>query len=250
MNISALTNGKSKLLILGVVAIITAGAVVAYTQSKAEPEVNMDFSKVDLAKPNKKKNKPTKQTRIVKPDPAYKVAPEFEDFQAIAKMWVHAMKPYKREVQDWEASIVSLRHQREKIKLYKDAAEAAKGEAEMHKYKNQSAVFQSGKLFLEDNESDKIGEGSDDIVDIENVGKTVDVSAQYSLSNIRVGLYAPGNKFTESSASFEVGEERFFSVKANQVFASQFLVTELDDDSYCAVIKDLDSKKESRVCSN
>jgi hypothetical protein len=256
MNISALKKDKNKLIIAVFAVVVTASAAGYFLlQPSDEAEVSMDFSKAgaNKTKLQSKAYKSNKSNRIIKPDPAYKTAPEFEDYQAVGKMFVHAMEPYKAETKAWLESIVSLRHQREKIKLFQDASEAAKGEAEMYKYKNQTASFKAGKLFLDDNSSSaRDSNGSDDIMNIENI--SVDdkqsIGAQYTLSSVRINLFAPGNKYSESSASFILGDERFYTVKVNQVFASQFLVVELDDDSFCAKVKDLNNDSESRVCRN
>jgi hypothetical protein len=253
MNISALKKAKYKIiLILGAITLIIIGIYLINNSSEEAP-LNMDFSKkaVSSENENKKNNNIRKNNRIVKPDPAYKQAPEFEDFQAIAKMYVHAMKPFKKEIIEWETGIISLRLQRDNIKLYEDAALAAKGEADMYKYKNQSASYKSGKLFLDDNRDNNQNDyGSDDIVNLENVSQSKPITAEYTFSNIRMNLFAPSNKYSESSASFILGDEQFSSVNVNQVFASQFLVVSLNDISFCATIKDLNTETESRVCRN
>ena len=249
MNISALRKEKNKItLILGVLCVI---GVMAYIFNKPAEEVplDMDFSKKAQKSPKAKTR--NKSNKIIKPDPAYKEAPEFEDFQVIAKFFVHAMKPYEAEVKEWTQEIVSLRTQREKIKLYEDGALAAKNEAEMYKFKNQSAAIKNGKTFLmENNENQRPEKGSDDIIDFERVSSTESIQSQYRLTDIRLTLFVVGNKYSKTSASFKVVDEAFLSVKTNQVFASQFLVINLDDESFCASIRDLNTDKESRVCRN
>ncbi|MFT7006686.1 MAG: hypothetical protein ACJAXJ_001194 [Colwellia sp.] len=250
MKVSELKKDKK---ILGLIAVgITALAVGGYLffGTTVEAPVSMDFSKKTLKEKANSINV-TKSNRVVKPDPAYKEAPEFEDFQAIAKMWVHAMKPFQKEVKAWEADIISLRLQREKIKLFQDGALAAEGEADMYKWKDKTAKYKRGEgALVEKSDKELANTSSEDIMNFDNLSDNRSINTEYQLSNIRLSLFSPGNKYSKTAASFSVGKERFYSVKANQVFASQFLVLSLDDNNFCALVEDLNTDQQSRVCRN
>lgn len=250
MKVSELKKDKVKLGIIAAVgiAILAFGAYYFFKGKSVEAPASMDFSKKMLADRSMKK-KVGKSNRIIKPDPAYKEAPEFEDFQAIAKMYVHAMKPFQKEVREWEADIISLRLQREKIKLFQDGATAAQGEADMYKWKEMTAKYKNGEL-VNINDQELANTSSEDIMNFDNMSDNRSINTEYTLSNVRLSLFSPGNKYSNTSASFTVGKERFNTVKTNQVFASQFLIQSLDDNSFCATIKDLNTDKQSRVCRN
>lgn len=256
MNISALKKDKKKLIILAAISLSVI-LVSAYLliDGNEKPVANMDFSKRSksvndkLIAKGKLKNK--KANKIIKPAPEYKEAPEFEDFHAITKMYVHAMKPFAQETKQWEADLLSLRLQRDRIKLYQDGALAAEGEAGMYKWRELTAKYKAGEVdLIEDSESNPTMAGSEDIRDFENLPSEVNLNTKYRLSDIRLTLFAPGNKYSGTTASFLLGKEPFFRVKVDQVFASQFRVVALNDSDFCATIRDLNSEKESRVCGN
>lgn len=252
MKVSELKKDKVKLGVLGAIgiAILAFGGYYLIQGNSVEAPASMDFSKKLLTDRTLKK-KAGKSNRVIKPDPSYKEAPEFEDFQAIAKMYVHAMKPFQKEVKEWEADIISLRLQRERIKLFQDGATAAQGEADMYKWKEKTAKYKRGEgELVEKSDKELSNTSSEDIMNFDNLEDNRSINTEYTLSNIRLSLFSPGNKYSNTSASFTVGKERFNTVKANQVFASQFLILSLDDNSFCATIKDLNTEKQSRVCRN
>ena len=236
---------------LVVIGMCVAGAVYLLSGSGSEESDQITFvnqAGSTKSKPSVNKRKSQVKREVIKvPDPSYRAAPVFEDFQAIAKMYVHAMAPYKRETAAWEESLVSLRLQREKSELYENAAEMSTNK--LLEAKNTAAIekIENG---LDVSDHDGLGDESEGHVDeIETVKKVSSIEA-INIRNVRLNFYTKGNKYSPSSASFVIGTEHFSNVKQNQVFASQFQLITLHDDEYCAELIDLvsRSKKHHKVC--
>jgi len=143
----ALKKDKKTISIIVVVALLLLFLVytlMSTSEYEDDDIPEMDFSNKKSLSDQVKANN-IKNNNIVKPDPAYKEAPEFEDFQAYAKMRAHAMKPFKKETEKWEEVRGSLRIQRDRIKLFKDGAEAAKAESEMFKWREATAKYKASE---------------------------------------------------------------------------------------------------------
>ena len=236
-----------------VIALCAAGAIYLLMSSDSDGSEAVTFvnqAGASKGNGNDKSNKritAPKREVIKVPDPSYREAPVFEDFQAIAKMYVHAMAPYKRETAAWEEKLVSLRMQREKSELYENAAEMS--ENKLIEAKNVAAIekIENG---LDVSNHDGLGEESEGTVDeIETVKKVSSIEA-INIRNVKLNFYTKGNKYSSSSASFIIGTEHFSNVKKGQVFASQFQLVNLLDNEFCAELTDLvsRSKKQYKVC--
>ena len=232
---------ENKVVVLGSGALVLAGA--AYVATGSNEEVNtLDFSKGKVATTDNKAKPPVRKTIRV-PDPSYKEAPDFEDFQAIAKMRVHAMAPFKKDTDAWAKDLLSLRMQREKLKLYKDGSEVAKAEAEIAEHKAKAAQFNSNNVSFE--ESDEFDDSG--VVAVFDENSKANAQHVYNIRSLRMELFSVGNKYAKTSATFSIGSEKFLNVKANQVIASQFLINELDQSNYCAKVTDFASSNAKSV---
>jgi len=227
-------NKKSKV-VIATVSVISIVVMGSYLWPVSDVET-MDFSKAGniIKKPNVLDAQNGRRTVKI-PDPSYKETADFQDFQVITQMYVHAMAPFKKETERWEKDLLSLRMQRERIELTKDAAEVAENESKLAGFKAKTAALTKGTYIP--NSDDSIDKASD-ITNFDVSDKT-SFNDVYNPRDLRVTFYAVANKYAQSSVTLTLGSENFDSVKTNQIVASQFLLESFDDKNYCVFIKNL-----------
>ena len=238
---------KNKLVIVFILALLClAFALFFFKQdNKVESISSMDFSQPKVNSTTRK-GQNTKRKIVKIPDPAYKAAPEFEDFQVISKMYIHSMAPFKNDMIEYGTRKLSLRDQSERVDLLAGAAKSAKYEAELYKsrlegnrYKRASEKY-SDVLVVDDNDNTQL--------QFESVDNNKNEIRKDTEFVIRLILYTRGNKFTASAANFSFDGNEYSNIKQGQVFGSRFALVELDDELLCAKIKDLTLNKYKKIC--
>jgi hypothetical protein len=227
---------NKKKVVYGAVSVISVAALIVVFIPYADDDEILDFSTKGKSSSKYIAGDNLNIQRSVKiPDPSYKETSDFQDFQVIRQMYVHAMAPFKKETERWERDLLSLRMQRERIELTKDAAEVAGNEAKLAEFKAKTIALNNGTYSLN---SAPLNEEVSDITNFESSDNR-SYTDVYNARDLRLILYATGNKYAHSSVTIMLGSEKFKSVKANQVIASQFRIETFDDDNYCVHIKNL-----------
>jgi len=237
-------NKKKKIVSIVAISVVSVIALsVIYLPDNSGQA--MDFSKPSLSDLSPNKDQGTRR-KIKIPDPSYKETADFQDFQAITQMYVHAMAPFKKETERWEKDLLSLRMQRERIELTKDAAEVAEYEAKLAGFKAKATALSSGAY--KKSKANRVEEESDITNFEENARSTFD--NVYNIRDLRVTFYVSKNKYAGSSATLSLGSEVFKSVKASQIIASQFLLKSFDDENYCVLINNLaiPESSDTKIC--